>query len=58
MRGLRLEPSGAVRHCQGTALADWLAKLPDGNTQARGTDVFELAPDGRITRVVGLWAPA
>jgi uncharacterized protein YndB with AHSA1/START domain len=55
MPGLTLEPAGAVRHCQGTALADWTAKRPDGQPLARGTNVFELTPRGRIARVVGLW---
>jgi uncharacterized protein YndB with AHSA1/START domain len=57
MPGLVLERNGDVRHCQGTAIADWVAKAPDGAIRARGTNVFELAPDGRIARVVGLWAP-
>jgi uncharacterized protein YndB with AHSA1/START domain len=57
MTGLVLEPQGAARHCQGTLLADWLVKRPDGSTLARGTNVFDLAPDGRFTRVVGLWGP-
>jgi uncharacterized protein YndB with AHSA1/START domain len=55
MPGVALERSGDVRHCQGTALADWVAKGPDGAPRGRGTNVFELAPDGRIARVVGFW---
>lgn len=55
MPGLVMEPCSDVRHCQGTALADWLVKSADGKTVARGTNVFELAPDGRFTRIVGLW---
>jgi len=55
MPGLVMEPCSDVRHCQGTALADWLVKSPDGKTIAKGTSVFELAADGRFTRVVGLW---
>jgi hypothetical protein len=51
-----LERSGEVRHCQGTAVADWVATGPDGAARGRGTNVFDLAPDGRIARVVGLWA--
>jgi hypothetical protein len=53
---MRLERSGDVRQCQGTALADWVARAADGAARGRGTNVFELAPDGRIARVVGLWA--
>jgi uncharacterized protein YndB with AHSA1/START domain len=55
MPGVALERSGDVRHCQGTALADWVAKGPDGAPRGRGTNVVELAPDGRIARVVGFW---
>ena len=55
MPGLVLERSGDVRHCQGTAVADWVAKGPDGAPRGRGTNVFELAADGRIARVVGFW---
>jgi hypothetical protein len=55
MPGLVIEPCSDVRHCQGTALVDWLVKTPDGKTMAKGTNVFELAPDGRFLRVVGLW---
>lgn len=55
MPGLVMEPCSDVRHCQGTALVDWLVKSADGKTMAKGTNVFELAPDGRFTRIVGLW---
>ena len=55
MPPFRLERVGEPRHCQGTALVDWVAKMPDGQTMAKGTNVFELAADGRIARVVGLW---
>ena len=55
MPGIALEPAGAARHCQGTVLADWIARLPGGQPMARGTSVFELDPQGRFTRVVGFW---
>jgi len=55
MPGITLERTGEPRHCQGTALVDWVAKKPDGKPLARGTNVFELTHDGRIARVVGLW---
>jgi len=55
MPGVVLERTGDVRQCQGTALADWVAKGPDGVPRGRGTNVFDLAPDGRIRRVVGFW---
>ena len=39
----------------GTAVADWVAEGPDGAARGRGTNVFDLAPDGRIARIVGFW---
>lgn len=57
MPGLTLTREGEVRHCQGVALADWIARAPGGEVKARGTNVFDLAADGRICRVVGLWPP-
>jgi len=56
MPGLRLRRTGDVRHCQGTAVVDWVAEGVDGQPRATGTNVFDLAPDGRISRVVGLWS--
>jgi hypothetical protein len=56
MPGVVLERVGPVRQCQGTALVDWVAKGADGAPRGKGTNVFELAPDGRITRVTGIWA--
>ena len=55
MPGLRLERDGDVRQCQGTAVVEWVARAADGQERGRGTNVFELAPDGRIARAVGLW---
>jgi uncharacterized protein YndB with AHSA1/START domain len=56
MPGLRLAREGPPRHCQGTVLADWMATSPDGQLRGRGTNVFSLAPDGRIASVTGFWA--
>jgi uncharacterized protein YndB with AHSA1/START domain len=56
MPGLRLERRGAVRHCQGTAIADWGALAADGSERGHGCNVFTLAPDGRIASVVGFWS--
>jgi uncharacterized protein YndB with AHSA1/START domain len=56
MPGIRLERRGAVRHCQGTAIADWVAVAADGAERGHGCNVFELAPDGRIARAVGFWS--
>jgi uncharacterized protein YndB with AHSA1/START domain len=55
MRGVSLHRVGEPRQCQGTALVEWEARGGDGNPLAIGSNVFTLAPDGRIARVVGLW---
>jgi len=55
MPGVRLEREGDVRHCQGTAMAHWVARAADGTVRGRGTNVYDLAPDGRVHRVVGFW---
>lgn len=55
MPGIRLERRGSVRHCQGTAVADWTAIGPDGKTLGTGSNVFTLGSDGRINHVTGLW---
>jgi uncharacterized protein YndB with AHSA1/START domain len=54
--GMTLVREGPVRHCQGTALADWIARGRAGEERGRGTNVFHLAPDGRISSAVGLWS--
>jgi len=55
MPGVVLSRAGDVRQCQGTAVVDWVAQGPDGAARGKGTNVFELAPDGRVRRVVGFW---
>ena len=55
MPGVRLERDGEVRQCQGTAAVDWVARAADGQERGRGTNLFDLTPDGRILRAVGLW---
>ncbi len=57
MPGMRLERQGALRHCQHTVLSDWIARGPDGKTQASGTTVFLLSSDARIESVTGLRNP-
>jgi uncharacterized protein YndB with AHSA1/START domain len=53
MPGMRITRARDPRHVQGCALADWEAAGPDGKVAMRGTNVFELAPDGRIAGCVG-----
>jgi hypothetical protein len=55
MPGMRLVRDGDARHCQGVVLADWHAVGPDGQPRGRGTNVFTLAPDGKIESVTGFW---
>ncbi len=54
MPGLRMERRGDVRHCLGTALADWIALGPDGAERMRGTNVFVLGGHGKIVAVTGI----
>ena len=55
MPGMRLERDGDVRHCQGTVLADWIARGPDEQERGRGTNVFVLGAGARIESVTGFW---
>ncbi len=57
MPGMRLEREGEVRHCQGTVLADWIARGADGQERGRGTNVFVLGAGARIESVTGFWNP-
>jgi uncharacterized protein YndB with AHSA1/START domain len=56
MPGLTLHRDGEPRQCQGTALVEWVMRSPDGAERGRGTNLIDLAPDGRFARVVGLAA--
>jgi hypothetical protein len=57
MPGISMARVGDVRHCQGTALADWVAVATDGAERSRGTNVFVFGPTGKIESVTGVWAP-
>lgn len=57
MPGIHMERRGAVRHCQGTVLADWVAIASDGRELVRGVNVFVLGADGRIESATGLVSP-
>jgi uncharacterized protein YndB with AHSA1/START domain len=58
MAGVVLEREGEGRQCQGLAIVDWIVKGPDGQPRGKGSNVFELSPDGRIARVTGIWGRA
>ena len=55
MPGIRLERRGPVRHCQGTAVAEWAALKGDAEI-GKGANVFVLGGHGKIISVTGLWA--
>ena len=55
MPGMKLERKGDVRQCQGTAIADWVARGPDGQERANGSNVFVFNADGLIEVVTGVW---
>jgi uncharacterized protein YndB with AHSA1/START domain len=54
MPGIRMERCGDVRHCQGTVLAEWVARAADGQVKMSGTNVFMLGPGLRIDSVTGV----
>ena len=56
MPGLTLQREGDIRHCQGTVLADWVARTADGQERARGTNVFVFNGTGLIDSVTGFWS--
>lgn len=56
MPGMTIRREGTVRHCQGTVLADWVARGPDGQERGRGTNVFVFRGAGRIESVTGFWS--
>jgi uncharacterized protein YndB with AHSA1/START domain len=55
MAGVVLTRQGALRHCQGTALADWVV-IKDGAQVGQGTSVFGFNADGMLRHVTGLWS--
>lgn len=56
--GMAIAREGDIRHCQGTVLADWVARSANGRESGRGTNVFVFDPEGRIESVTGFWARA
>ena len=55
MPGIQMARQGAVRHCQHTVLAGWVARGPDGAERMSGLNVFVLNSQGRIASVTGFW---
>jgi len=56
MPGIRMQRDGDVRHCQGTVLANYVARSADGRQMASGTNVFVVGADGRFETVTGFMA--
>jgi uncharacterized protein YndB with AHSA1/START domain len=54
MPGYVLRRDGDARHCQGQVLVKWTA-TGEGKPPASGTNVFQLAGDGKIQAVIGFW---
>jgi uncharacterized protein YndB with AHSA1/START domain len=57
MQNLTIRAVGPAAQSHGCFLQRWETTDPTGKPVASGTDFFELAPDGRITRVTGFWDP-
>jgi len=55
MPGMRIRREGEIRHCQGTVLADWVARGANGQERGRGTNVFVFRGAGQIQSVTGFW---
>jgi uncharacterized protein YndB with AHSA1/START domain len=56
MPGIRMQRHGEVRHCQGTVLADFVARSGDGQERGTGTNVFVFGADGHLESVTGFMA--
>jgi uncharacterized protein YndB with AHSA1/START domain len=55
MAGVRPVREGDPSACQGSALVRWTARGDGDRLFGSGTNALDLAPDGRIRRVVGFW---
>jgi uncharacterized protein YndB with AHSA1/START domain len=54
MPGVTLERTGAVRHCQGTGIVDWVMRGADGNEMGRGSNVLSFDATGKLKIVTGV----
>lgn len=57
MPGIHMERRGAIRHTQGTVLADWVALKHDGQVVMQGANVFLFGANGTIESATGLVSP-
>ena len=53
--GVTLARDGDLGLSHGTAVARWIARRDGGDPVGRGLNVYDVAPDGRFSRVVGIW---
>jgi len=53
--GARVEVTSGIDQHHNQIRFAWSFITPDGKTQIEGIDAGELAPDGRIARIVGFW---
>ena len=56
MPGIRITRTGEIRHCQGTAVSDWVVRTAAGEERGTGLTVFEFGADGKIQSVTGFWS--
>jgi SnoaL-like domain len=56
-RGARIELASGVDEHDGWLRFAWTMVGADGTTMLEGFDVGELAPDGRLRRIVGFFGP-
>ncbi len=54
MAGITLAPVGTARRGMSTVLSDWEGVTPAGNSVMKGTNVIQLAADGRIKCVTSV----
>jgi hypothetical protein len=55
--GARIDATSGVDQHHNQIRFAWAFRTADGNTPIEGIDVGELAPDGRLSRIVGFWGP-
>jgi hypothetical protein len=53
--GARIEPTSGIDQHHDQVRFAWAFVGADGKTAIEGIDVGELAPDGRLARIVGFW---
>jgi len=57
IQGASIVPTSGVDEHHGLIRFTWRIDDPQGKALLEGIDFGELAPDGRIKRIVGFWGP-